>query len=82
MDDSIYPDPMKIDFKRRGALQAGFGRGAHKCPGSVLGIVEVSVALQEWLKRIPDFEIANENDVVMAGGGVAAIRKLPLRWDV
>ena len=82
LDDDIFPNPLEIDFSRRGTLQAGFGRGVHRCPGSVLGVVEIAVSLEEWLTRIPVFEVDDSQKIRTNAGGVAALQSLPLRWTI
>jgi hypothetical protein len=37
--------------------------------------------LQEWLPRIPDFSVPPDADIPVAGGTVAKILNLPLRWQ-
>ena len=36
--------------------------------------------LEEWLPRIPEFELAEDEPVVVRSGKVNAITHLPLRW--
>lgn len=36
----------------------GFGGGPHRCLGSHLARMELSLIVGEWLKRVPDFEVA------------------------
>ena len=81
-DDAVFDHPMAVDFTRRGELHAAFGRGVHRCPGSVLALIEISVVVEEWLARIPDFEIDPGDEVVTKGSSVAGFDRLPLRWDV
>ncbi len=47
-----------------------FGSGIHRCAGSNLARMELRVALEEWLARIPDFRLAEGAEVTWAGGQV------------
>lgn len=83
MDDRKFPDPMVADWERP-ALErnyATFGNGPHRCPGANLARSEMRIFLEEWLARIPDFEIAADQKPVFGAGLVNAVLKLPLAWD-
>lgn len=80
-DESVFERPLEVDFNRKAIPHATFGRGIHKCPGSALGMTEVAVALEEWLKRIPDFRIEDEQAVRIKGGSVGGVERLPLVWN-
>jgi len=41
--------------------------------------MELKVALQEWLARYPDFELADPSAVAWSGGQVRGPRQLPIR---
>lgn len=82
LDDHAYSDPLAVDFGRPSGKVATFGNGVHRCPGSPLARVEVRILLEEWLRRIPDFEINPERPVRYSGGFVGTIDTLPLRWTV
>ncbi|MEZ0351934.1 cytochrome P450 [Mycobacterium sp. pR1184] len=36
----------------------GFGGGPHRCLGSHLARIELTLIVEEWLKRVPEFEVA------------------------
>jgi len=58
LDPAEFPDPDRVDFRREGNRHLAFGGGIHRCLGSHLARLELRVALDEWHRRIPDYEIA------------------------
>lgn len=80
LDPEIYPEPLRFDLSRRVGKVATFGDGIHRCPGALLGRAELTITLQEWLRRIPDFELADAASLKVIGGIVACMEHLPLRW--
>jgi cytochrome P450 len=58
---------------------AAFGLGIHRCLGSHLARMELRVALEVWLERIPRFTLADGGAVTWAAGQVRGPRTLPLR---
>ncbi|MEO3794771.1 cytochrome P450 [Nonomuraea sp. B10E15] len=56
-----------------------FGLGIHRCVGSHLARMELRVALEVWLERIPEFTLADPAAVTWATGQVRGPRTLPLR---
>jgi cytochrome P450 len=74
-------------FKRAGEVvidrkvnrHAAFGLGIHRCLGSHLARMELRVALEVWLERIPRFSLADPSQVTWAAGQVRGPRTLPLR---
>lgn len=82
LDDRRYADPAQVDFRRlpSSLKQAAFGAGIHTCPGSVLARRELMIFLEEWLRRIPDFEIDPDKPLVLRSGMVNSIDELHLRW--
>ena len=58
---------------------AAFGLGIHRCIGSHLARLELRVALEVWLERIPEFTVANPADVAWSAGQIRGPRELPLR---
>jgi cytochrome P450 len=58
---------------------AAFGLGIHRCVGSHLARMELRVALEVWLERIPEFTLADPSAVIWAAGQIRGPRTLPLR---
>ena len=57
LDPKEWDQPLEVRFDRPLKNSATFGRGVHSCVGAYLARLEISVLLEEWLKRIPDFEL-------------------------
>ncbi len=58
---------------------AAFGLGIHRCVGSHLARMELRVALEVWLERIPKFSLADPARVEWSTGQIRGPRALPLR---
>jgi cytochrome P450 len=56
-DPAEFPDPDVVDFRRNPNRHRAFGGGPHRCLGSHLARMELRVALREFHRRIPDYEI-------------------------
>ncbi len=56
-DEERFPDGERFDIHRKGAPHITFGRGIHACLGAALARVEGRVALDEILKRFPDWTV-------------------------
>jgi cytochrome P450 len=82
MDTESVTDPYHVDFDREVSTHLGFGAGAHRCLGSHLARLEIRIFLEEWVRRIPVFTIADDGAVKVRGGTVWSPETLPLRWAV
>jgi cytochrome P450 len=56
-DPSVFESPDEFDMDRRGNPHLAFGVGAHRCIGSHLARLEMRIAIEELLDRIPDYEL-------------------------
>jgi cytochrome P450 len=56
-----------------------FGLGVHRCLGSNLARLEMRVALEEFVKRFPKFELADPDHVTWSVGQIKGPKALPLR---
>ena len=82
LDERAFPNPLEVDFHRPLPMHSTFGNGPHRCPGANLGRTELKVFLQEWLSRIPDFELRPGDKIEMRSGVNGTVCSLPLQWQV
>jgi cytochrome P450 len=77
-DPAMFPDADKVLIDRKENRHAAFGLGIHRCVGSNLARMEMTVAIEEWLKRIPDFRLDPAGQVTWSEGTVRGPRQLPI----
>jgi cytochrome P450 len=80
LDERRYPDPLRVDLRRDVRRHAAFGDGVHRCPGSFLARLEMRIFLEEWLPRVPQFQVASGETVRTSSGPVNGMLYLPLSW--
>lgn len=76
-DHRRYPDADRFDIHRQGPPHITFGRGIHACLGSALARVEGRVALDELLKRFPDWTVDLDNAKLSSTSTVRGWDTLP-----
>lgn len=57
-DPAEFDAPEEVRFDRPNNRHLAFGGGPHRCLGSHLARLELRVALEEFHRRIPDYELA------------------------
>jgi cytochrome P450 len=77
-DPAVFPDADRVVLDRRENRHAAFGLGIHRCVGSNLARMEMTVAIEEWLKRIPEFRLDPDGEVTWSQGTVRGPRQLPI----
>jgi cytochrome P450 len=77
-DPEAFEQPDVVLLDRTHNRHVAFGSGIHRCAGSNLARMELQVALEEWLARIPDFALAEGQEITWAGGQVRGPRILPV----
>ncbi len=77
-DPAVFPDADKVVLDRKENRHAAFGLGIHRCVGSNLARMEMTVAIEEWLKRIPEFRLDPAGEVKWSQGTVRGPRQLPV----
>jgi cytochrome P450 len=76
-DEAQYTDPDRFDI-RRNPRHLSFGHGLHFCLGSALARMEARVALEEVLKRFPDWEVDYPNAARAHTASVRGWARLPV----
>lgn len=79
-DPAVFDDPDTVLLDRQVNRHVAFGAGIHRCAGSNLARMELRVALEEWMARIPDFDLDPAGTVTWAGGQVRGPRTVPVRF--
>ncbi|RLC59110.1 MAG: cytochrome P450 [Chloroflexi bacterium] len=74
-DPQKFANPDEVILDRPINPHIAFGVGIHRCAGSNLARMEMRVAIEEWLKRIPEFRLEDPEAVTWAGGQVRGPRK-------
>jgi len=77
-DPAMFADADKVLIDRAENRHAAFGLGRHRCLGSNLARLEMTVAIEEWLARFPEFRLADGAKVTWSEGTVRGPRRLPL----
>ena len=78
-DEAEFPDADEVRFDREVNRHIAFGGGIHRCLGSHLARLEFRVALREWHKRIPDYEIEPGAELSYTTG-IRSIDYFPMRF--
>ncbi|HEY1830964.1 MAG TPA: cytochrome P450 [Acidimicrobiales bacterium] len=78
-DEAEFPDGHLVRFDREVNRHVAFGGGIHRCLGSHLARMELRVALREWHRRIPEYEVEPGHTLVYTPA-IRSIEHFPLRF--
>jgi cytochrome P450 len=78
-DPAQFSQAGEVVIDRQVNRHAAFGLGIHRCLGSHLARMELRVALEVWLQRIPEFTLADPAGVSWSAGQIRGPRTLPVR---
>jgi cytochrome P450 len=76
-DESEFENADQVEFTRNPNRHIAFGGGIHRCLGSHLARQELRVALREWHRRIPHYNLP-EGFVPQYSDGLRSVRNLAL----
>jgi cytochrome P450 len=81
-DPRAFEDPDRFDIHRHPRHHVAFGFGVHQCLGQPYARVEMQVALESLIRRLPGLRLATSLDEIefKYESGVHGVRKLPVRW--
>jgi cytochrome P450 len=77
-DDRHFPDADRFDIHRDSGRHLAFGYGLHLCLGAALARLEGRVALDEVVRRFPDWEVDWDTAVQARTSTVRGWEKLPV----
>jgi cytochrome P450 len=79
-DPNLYPDPARVDFDRK-PQHLTFSTGPHFCLGGHLARRELRIAVEEFLKVVPDFRLDPSSKLEYdVGGHVIQPTQVVLQW--
>ncbi|MCB9387566.1 MAG: cytochrome P450 [Microthrixaceae bacterium] len=79
-DPNAFDRPDDVVLDRQANRHFAFGVGIHRCLGSNLARMELRVAIETWLERIPEFELTDPDAVTWSAGQVRGPRHLPVTF--
>ena len=77
-DEREFPEPDRFDIHREMRNHVSFGYGIHFCVGAALARLEGRVALEETLKRFPEWDVDHERAVRLHTSTVRGYAELPI----
>jgi cytochrome P450 len=77
-DPAVFDRPDEVDFDRPQNKHLAFGAGIHRCIGATVARMEMSVALEEFLQRVPAFRLDESREIEWSTGQVRGPRRLPI----
>ena len=77
-DDRRYPDGDRFDIHREVSQHLTFGYGIHFCLGAALARLEGRIALDEVLRRFPEWEVDRDNAKLAPTSTVRGWETLPV----
>ena len=79
LDPAEFERADEVLIDREVNRHSAFGLGIHRCLGSNLARLEVRVALEEFVRHFPRFELADPGAVRWSVGQIRGPRELPVR---
>jgi cytochrome P450 len=81
-DPRLFVAPDKLDVTREARHHLAFGHGVHQCIGAALARIELQVAYETILRRLPDITLAVpvESIEFKHEAAVYGLREMPVTW--
>jgi cytochrome P450 len=81
-DEEVFADPDRLDVAREARRHVAFGFGVHQCLGQPLARVELQIALETLLRRLPTLRLAIDPDEVRYRDDMSiyGVHELPVAW--
>jgi cytochrome P450 len=78
-DERQYPDADRFDVRREFSTHLSFGYGVHFCLGAALARLESRIALEETLRRFPEWDVDHDRAVRLHTSTVRGYSSVPIR---
>lgn len=79
-DPELFENADEVRIDRQKNRHFAFGSGIHRCLGSNLARMEMRVAIETFLEKVPSFELADTDTVTWTGGQVRGPRRVMIRY--
>lgn len=82
-DETEFPEPDAFDIERAAANHMAFGQGVHLCLGRHLARLELEIAFDSLIHRLPGLSIAIPPEEIRYKSDmtVLGVYALPVKWD-
>jgi len=80
-DEREFPDPDRFDIRRRARRFLSFGNGIHRCVGANVAELEGRILLEEFLRRVPEYEVEEAGVEREPSEFFHAFSKMPIRFS-
>lgn len=80
-DPSVFECPEKLDIGRHPNPHLSFAQGHHRCIGLQLARLNIRIALETFLTRIPEFSLPPDFKPRFMGGITRSLIELPVTFD-
>ena len=75
-DPARFPDPDRLDIRRKEIHHLGFAAGLHYCLGAALARVEAEIAFTALVRRFPNLRLASDTVSWRPNGVLRGLRNL------
>ncbi|HWE90090.1 MAG TPA: cytochrome P450 [Pseudonocardiaceae bacterium] len=80
-DAEEFPNPDELVLDRQPNRHLGFGSGIHRCLGAHLARLEIKILLQEFLRRVPRYQVTPGQEAVWHTGNTWGVKTLPVVFE-
>jgi len=80
-DPEHFPDPDRLDIRRKDNRHVAFGFAAHFCFGAPLARIEAQIAFSTLLRRLPDMKLDPQAIVWRENLGLRGLTALSISWS-